>query len=503
MSMKNFLFFISILTLFINLSPAVSYGAIREPAVAGKFYPSDPTELKAMVSGHLNAAKDLPAIDGQIIAIIVPHAGLIYSGSVAAYAYKLLENSPINRVILCGPSHQYGFQGISVYGPGVIWKSPLGNISCDDSLCNVLLKHDRGIDTLAAAHSREHCLEVQLPYLQTVLKDFRIVPLIMGNPDDNAVKLLTDALELMPSDARTIMIASTDWQHYRPALAGGKMDSLGMDCLLNLDADRLLQNLHNGKTELCGGGAAVAVIKAAVAKGANRVKILKYRDSGDVTGDKSSVVGYVAAVLYKESDIKDKKPVKNSMTTSNDKELAAKFNLDEPGKKRLLQIARESLTSYIKDNKIPEFEVPENLQKFGAAFVTLEENGMLRGCIGHTTATEPLYKTVSICAVQAGVSDPRFPPVRADEIGRLHIEISVLTPMEKIGSFDEIKVGRDGLMIFKGNQRGLLLPQVAVEYGWSATEFLEQTCVKAGLDRQAYKSPDAVVYRFQAVIFGE
>jgi MEMO1 family protein len=272
---------------------------------------------------------------------------------------------------------------------------------------------------------------------------------------------------------------------------------------LNLDGDRLLQYLRNGKTELCGGAGAVAVIKAAVERGANRVKILKYGDSGDITGDKSSVVGYVAAVLYKESDTKDKKPAIKSMTVSNDNDLAAKFNLDEQSKKKLLQIARKSLTSYIKDNKIPEFDVPENLQELGAAFVTLEENGMLRGCIGHTTAVEPLYKTVSVCAVQAAVSDPRFPPVRADEIDRLHIEISVLTPMEKIGSFDEIKVGRDGLMIFKGNQRGLLLPQVATEYGWTATEFLEQTCVKAGLDRQAYKSPDAVVYRFQAVIFGE
>ena len=261
---------------------------------------------------------------------------------------------------------------------------------------------------------------------------------------------------------------------------------------------------------MCGGAPAVAVLKAALARGADRVKILKYSDSGDITGDKSSVVGYVAAVIYKSNnndkseDRKKSDPPKNSEAKpSNDKVTASKFGLNESNKKELLKIARQSVVGYLSDGKIPEFKVSDDLQKFGAAFVTLTENGQLRGCIGYTTAVEPLYRTVSTCAVQAAVADPRFPPVKKEEIDKLHIEISVLTPLQQIKSFDEIEIGRDGLMIFKGDRRGLLLPQVATDYGWDVTRFLEETCRKAGLSSNDYKSPEAVVYKFQAVIFGE
>ena len=157
----------------------------------------------------------------------------------------------------------------------------------------------------------------------------------------------------------------------------------------------------------------------------------------------------------------------------------------------------------MRSGTVPEFEVSDNLKKFGAAFVTLEKNGQLRGCIGHTSAVEELYKTVSTCAMQAAVSDRRFPPVEFKELKDIHIEISVLTPMQLVESWDDIEIGRDGLMIFKCNNRGLLLPQVDDDYKWDRITFLEQTCAKAGLPREAYKAPDAVVYKFQAVIFGE
>jgi AmmeMemoRadiSam system protein B/AmmeMemoRadiSam system protein A len=480
-----------------------AFAEIREPAVAGRFYPSDPTELKMMVAEHLSGVPSDQGIDGELVALIVPHAGLIYSGKIAAYAYKLLENSGIRKVVLCGPSHHYRFQGLSVYGPGVLWKTPLGMVSCDDTLCNQLLKYNKNIAKISEAHSREHCLEVQLPYLISVLKEFGLVPVIMGNPDETNIELLASALTALKSEAGTVMIASTDWQHYRPAEQGRKMDSLGMECLLDLDAERLSRYLNEGKVEMCGGGAAVAVMKAAMARGANRIKILKYGDSGDISGDKSSVVGYAAAALYKSNDKKPSEPRQSQNTVRNDEDLIKKYNLNTANKKTLLRIARESIVSYLNKGQIPDFDVSEDLQEFGAAFVTLEENGMLRGCIGHTTAEEPLYKTVSYCAVQAATSDPRFPPVRTDETEALHIEISVLGPMKKISSPSEIEVGRDGLMIFMGSRRGLLLPQVAVDYGWNSIEFLEQTCVKAGLERDAYKNPQAIIYRFQAVVFGE
>jgi len=465
---------------------------VRQPAVAGLFYPADRPSLQQMVSSHLKAASLQPQIDGQIIALIVPHAGLIYSGPVAAYSYDLLQNSHINKIILCGPSHRYGFEGISVYEPDVKWRTPLGDVPCNDSLCHYLLKF-KGIDVIPEAQLMEHSLEVQLPYLQTVLKAFTIVPVTMGRQDNQTVSLLAEALAGIPFDDSTVMISATDWQHYRSAAEGHVLDSAGMECIKALDANRLQKYLAEGKTEACGGGPTAAVIRAAVAKGANRVKILKYGDSGDITGKKDSVVGYVAAVLYRSNDTK-----KNNVD--------GKTTLSDPDKKELLQIARRTIEAYFKHGTVPKLSTPsEYLNKPGAAFVTLTNQGQLRGCIGYTAAIEPLFQTVADCAVQAATADPRFRvnPITADELPDIHIEISVLTPLQKVQSLNEIQVGRDGLMIFKGSYRGLLLPQVATEYGWNREEFLQQTCRKAGLPADAYKSADAELYRFQAIVFDE
>lgn len=462
--------------------PASSTEIIRVPAVAGQFYPGDRDELSRAVAGYLANVKDLPEIDGQILALIVPHAGYVYSGQIAAYAYKLLENSPVKNVIICCPSHRYPFEGISVYGPGVRWQTPLGSIACHNRYCQGLIDYDKRIKNLGEVHRLEHSLEVQLPFLQAVLDDFALVPAAMGNPTPETINLLADALSALGVDDSTIMIASTDWQHYKSAAEGWTYDSAGLACLQEMDADKLIKFLSEKKTLMCGGGSVAAVMKAAIARGANRVAVLKYGDSGDITGDKSSVVSYVAAVLYRH-EIQE--------------------GLSETDKKALLKIARQSIETYLRDGSVPTFDVPESLRKAGAAFVTLEKNDRLRGCIGQTAAITPLVETVSHCAIQAAVSDPRFTPVTADEMTGIHIEISVLTPLQRVKSLEEIKVGRDGLTITMGRNRGLLLPQVATEYGWDRTTFLQQTCRKAGLPPDAYLSDRAEIYRFQAVIFGE
>lgn len=501
--MRKFLVLLVVAALLALIAGSLAAGPNRKPAVAGSFYPADEAELRQMVETHLARVGNLPEIDGRILALVVPHAGLVYSGQIAAYGYKLLDGNHINKVILCGGAHRYPFDGLSVYGPYVTWSTPLGSIQCENNYTTKLIGFDEKIEFNAAPHLQEHSLEVQLPYLQVALGDFFITPILMGNPSKENIDLLTNALKSLEFDDSTIMVASTDWQHYRSAKDGYPMDSVGMVCLENLDPVRLERALQNHQTEMCGGGTVVAVMRAAITKGANRVKILKYGDSGDISGDKNSVVGYVAAVIYKADLTGDKAKVGGQQGAVEEKKLPDKFELSKDEKKVLLEIARSSLESYLKNGTIPEFKVNDNLNKFGAAFVTLEENGNLRGCIGHTMAVEPLYKTVSTCAVQAGVADPRFPPVDSDEVGRLHIEISVLTPMQKVVSLDEIEVGRDGLMLFKGNSRGLLLPQVAVDYGWDRNQFLQQTCHKAGLSPDAYKDPDAVIYKFQAVVFGE
>jgi len=490
-----------ITALFVSFSSA---GPVRRPAVAGSFYPDNKEELSQLVEKQLHAVNNLPEINGQIMAIVVPHAGLVYSGPIAAYAYKLIENRGFNKAIICGPSHRYAFDGISVYGPYVGWSTPLGSILCENKYTSHLIKFDDKITFDPKPHLQEHSIEVQLPFLQIITNNnLEISPVLMGSQTKENIDILSNALKSLDIDDSTIMVASTDWQHYRSAKDGYTMDSLGMNCLANLDPVRLEMYLQKREVEMCGGGPVVAVMKAAIARGANKVKILKYGDSGDLTGDKSSVVGYVAAVIYKSDNSGKDKVGGTSKSSSKEKKLPEQFKLDDADKQTLLKIARSSLNGYLSEGKVPDFKVNENLQKFGAAFVTLEEGGNLRGCIGYTTAVEPLYQTVSDCAVKAAVADPRFPPVTKDELDKIHIEISVMSPMQIVESLDEIKVGRDGLMIFKGKNRGLLLPQVAVDNNWDRTEFLKQTCRKAGLAPDAYLESDAVIYKFQAVIFEE
>lgn len=506
MKKRIFIYLVWAVAAFVSIFSPMLFGAVREPAVAGMFYPADSLELSKMVNEHLDNIKNLPEINGQLIALIVPHAGLIYSGQIAAYGYKLLENSSINKVILCGPSHRYGFQGLSVFGPFINWKTPLGIVKSDNSICDKLISYDKNIEIIRQAHQQEHSLEVQLPYLQTILDNFELIPIAMGNQDKATIHLLANALESIDTNDNTIMIASSDWQHFRPADEGWKLDSLGLACFKNMEIDRLEQYLESGQVEMCGGGPAAAVFRAAVVKGADKAKLLKYGDSGDISGDKSNVVGYAAIAIYKSDDNKIKpKESKSEINQSPKikKALPKQFKLTQPEKEELLQIARKSIESYLTDGSFPDFDVSDNLKKFGAAFVTLEKDDQLRGCIGHTSAVEELYKTVSTCAIQAAVQDRRFPPVTAGEMKLIHIEISVMSPMQLVESFDEIEVGRDGLMIFKGQYRGLLLPQVAADYNWNRTEFLEQTSRKAGLSKNGYLADDAVIYKFQAVIFGE
>jgi MEMO1 family protein len=476
--------------------------SVRQPVVAGQLYPADSSELRRSITDYL-AKTGSPTIDGQLLAIIVPHAGYVYSAPVAAYAYKLLQYSGVDKVILCGPSHQVAYQGIALYGPGISWKTPLGVVKCDDTLCNRLLAFDKRITVSEQSQAREHSIEVQLPFLQSILKDFRIVPIGMGTQDASDVELLAHTLESLKLDDHTILIASSDWQHYHPAAQGYRMDSLGMACLMQLDGDRLQQYLDDGTVEMCGGGPAVAVLQAAIARGANKVRILKYGDSGDITGDKSTVVGYVAVAIYKSTNPAGKSSDVKRTETKAKGNMAPSEYLSDSEKKKLLEIARQSIESFLKDGTIPVFDVTKSLARRGAAFVTLNEDDRLRGCIGQVVATEPLYKTISECAIKAATSDPRFKPVTAGEVPRLKLEISVLTPLEKVTSLDSIQVGKDGLMISLGGKRGLLLPQVATENSWSRIQFLEQTCAKAGLPHDAYRDPYVDIYKFQALVFGE
>jgi AmmeMemoRadiSam system protein A len=284
------------------------------------------------------------------------------------------------------------------------------------------------------------------------------------------------------------------------------------DDVKNFNYRLLAEDLDSRKTEACGGGPIIAAMIASEKLGARGVEITGYGDSGDVTGDHSNVVGYLSAVIYKagEEKVYDLDTSQNESDNPGESEIhdnpasGVEFGLSAEDKKTLLKLARESINSAFgeKDPPYPA-EISGALGEKLGAFVTLNRDNRLRGCIGTFHADEPLYKIVARMARQAAFSDPRFPPVEKVEMEAIDIEISVLTPMKRIEDPESVEVGRDGLYMVKGYRSGVLLPQVPVEYGWDRLRFLEQTCMKAGLNPQDWKDEDTEIYTFQAEIFGE
>jgi hypothetical protein len=466
----------------------------RSPAVAGQFYPSDRQKLEEMVQRFLDNAKEAEIPYGKLQAIVVPHAGLIYSGQVAAYAYSVLRRKPIETVIMVGPSHYVRLPGASVYAKGE-FATPLGNVPIDSELAQAIMKQDPDLFSFNPQdQAQEHSLEVQLPFLQVVLPNVAIVPIMMGQQDSATVRRVAEALTkvLKVSDKRVLLLASSDWSHYHPKEEARRLDEEGINTVTMLNPAKLLYKLRNKKTEACGGGPVAAVLMTAMKLGTDWARVLKYGDSGDVSGDVSAVVGYAAIAIgtTKQIDL-----------PANVEEPKSRFSNKE--RRRLLEIARSSIESFLRNGEEPTFEVSEpKLTELGAPFVTLEKKGRLRGCIGYITPEKPLYETVSECAIMAATQDPRFPPLSPDELQQIQIEISVLSPLKKVDSIDEIVVGLHGLSLEKDGRRGLLLPQVATEWKWNRREFLENVCRKSGLPIDAWKE-GAQIYIFTAEVFGE
>jgi AmmeMemoRadiSam system protein B/AmmeMemoRadiSam system protein A len=443
----------------------------KEPSVAGTFYPSDKNILKESVEGFLFKA-EAKRHSGRLIAIISPHAGYIFSGQVAAYGYKNLKGSSIKRVILLGPSHQVGFKGASVYTKGG-FRTPLGLVKINEKLAEDLLNETADVRFYPEAYEKEHSLEVQLPFLQTVLKDFTIVPILISSPTRQTLEHLISRLTEMV-DEKTLLLASTDLSHYHDYLKTKEMDGkiiAALERLSILDTEKLLRN---GEAELCGAFPVLITMEVSRRVGANMGVLFKYANSGDVTDDKDRVVGYASLGLYN-----------NPIT--------------EGEKKELLELAKDTITGYVTNGKVPELEINNpKLKAEGAVFVTIKMNGLLRGCIGHIQPVIPLYQSVIRNAVAACSSDPRFPPMKEEELKHMDVEISILSPLRLLKDVKNIQIGKHGLFIVKGMQSGLLLPQVATELGWNRDTFLEQVCAKAGLPKDAWK--DAELYAFTAEI---
>ena len=478
---------------FVFLFQTLTFAAgARYAYVSGAFYPSDKEELSSMIDGFLSKApEDRALAGGAIQALIVPHAGYIYSGQTAAYGYKLLLSRHFDTVVLVGPYHKGAFNGASIWKSGE-WQTPLGEVPVDENLATAIAGESGVFNFTEDAHATEHSLEVQIPFLQKALKNFKIVPILVSDPAPHNTQALAQAIYKHIQGKNVLVIASTDMSHYYEDSTARQMDSLTLDLVEKQDTRSLLREMERKKSELCGLAATLTVLEVSRLMGNTQVQLLNYSNSGDATGDKSRVVGYGAFAVYSEAQ--------NQTFLRNQSEAFS----SEQGKE-LLRIARQTVESYVSTGKVPEFSVKDPaLQKDGAAFVTLTKQGNLRGCIGSLAAREPLYLSVKNMAVQSASSDPRFSPVRPEELKDIKVEISVLSAPKKVRGAEEIVIGKHGVILKNLFASGVFLPKVATETGWSKEEFLSELCSqKAGLPRDCWQDPATELYTFTSQDFSE
>ena len=481
---------------------------IRKAAVAGGFYPGSKAELEQFVDNLLKQANP-PEIRAPIRAIMAPHAGYMYSGPVAAFAYKAIAGRDIRTVIILSNSHRNYFDGIAIYKAGS-FETPLGLVPVDKTLAQKLLAASPKIVDRSDAHDLDHVIEVQLPFLQRTLKNFKIVPLLFGNDDPALSKVLADVLKNLVDD-KTLVIASTDMSHYPPYADASTADRETLQAITTGRADILETTLRklasekvpNAETFLCGVSGVRTVLLLTQALGPTTPMLLKYANSGDSPiGDKNRVVGYGAVAFVNTSE---KPPATPLPTPENKKSVAEEKTVTPQEETELLKLARATVESYVRNKKIPPYTpVTPGLQLKLGAFVTLREYSQLRGCIGQFEPSSPLFTVIQQMAVSAATQDPRFRPVAPEELDKLEYEISILSPLRKVQSADEIEIGKHGVQISKGFHHGVFLPQVATETGWNKEQFLTELCTqKAGLPADCWKDPGTDLYVFTAQVFAE
>ncbi len=273
---------------------------IRESVVSGMFYPASRDSLSKMIATLLTQAEPQKREDKELFGLISPHAGYIYSGGCAAYGFKLLKGKNFDTIIVMGPSHQAYLDGASVWRQGK-YRTPLGDVEVDDESAQFLLEQDANIQFYQAAHFQEHSVEVQIPFLQYVLKNnFKIVPVVIGNQTLEYSKILADAIVnlIKSKDRKFLLIASSDLSHYHSDEVAKRLDNAVIKMIEKMDVEGMFSLIETGKGEACGAGPIMVLLLTAKKMNANTIDILNVTNSGEVSGDKSRVVGYMSAAIY-------------------------------------------------------------------------------------------------------------------------------------------------------------------------------------------------------------
>ena len=487
--MKSILLILTTI-MMMNCNGQTSVPVVRPATQAGRFYESDARLLSHEVDSLL-ARHAQRSDDEDVAALIVPHAGYYFSGNVAASAYaRLNPEKKYKRIFLLGPSHHEWLDGASVNGEVDYYATPLGDVKVDRETARQLIKTDSVFSYQPKAHDREHCLEVQLPFLQRHLGEVPpIVPIIISTNDFSKLKRMAEVLKPWFTD-ENLFIISSDFSHYPSYADACEVDAKTGEAVASGDVEQFIAtieaNARSGKrnlaTSACGEFPIITLML--MLNGQYQVKHIMYQNSGDIDNyDHSRVVGYHSFAVVRNSG----------------------FSLSDEEKRILKDIALQNIKDSL-DGKRMAVANPSLLtlhsslkQKCGA-FVSLHKQGRLRGCIGHFGEDVPLHEIVAEMARAAAFEDPRFPPVHREELGDIDIEISVLTPMRRIQSLDEFQLHKHGIYIRKGYRSGTFLPQVADEVNWTKEEFVGHCSQdKAGLGWNGWR--DAELYVYEAIVF--
>ncbi len=468
----------------------------RQPVAAGSYYESNRSILLKNISGHFADCRKSPE-NWKVRAIISPHAGYIFSGTIAASAISATQkNSDFKNIFLIGSSHIMAFDGASVYNIGD-YITPLGKAEVNREIANKLKNENKVFDFPVTAHLQEHSLEVQVPLIQYYYDETpAIVPIVIGTNNTNTIKSIAEALRPYFTPDNLFLISS-DFSHYPSYKDAVEVDNRTAEGIVSGEPETFLTSLRTNSaknidglaTSMCGWASGLMLMYLAEDNNNLEFKRIDYCNSGDTPyGDKERVVGYHAIALIE----KDHNTNTNESTSDN----MVSFNKSE--KNQLFAIARNSIKTMLYENKritIDDKKIPESLKNQYGAFVTLKIDGKLRGCIGRFLSHDPLYEVVRASALSSAFEDTRFRPLTKEEYDKVDMEITVLGPMKKINDINEIVLGKHGIYIKKDFRSGTMLPQVAIENGWDVEQFLGYTSRdKAGLGWDGWKNAELYIY---------
>ena len=486
----------------------MSASQILASTIAGSWYPGNAAQLKAMIGSFLAPC---PAPEKPCNVLVVPHAGYPYSGPTAGYAYATVDRTNIRRVILLAPSHRYGIRDLAVLPMSDAVSTPLGTIPLDTDMRDALLgspmfRADDGV------HRLEHSTQIQYPFLQYCLDDFKLLPVIVGSLSTPAADTLADALKPFLADD-VLLVVSSDFIHYGsdfdytpfPQDTEAKTRALNLDAadaISRRDTARFERIVNESGATICGREPIRAALRM-LPDGCTG-SMLHYATSSDESRDFSRFVCYCSIGFHAEFP----PPSERTETDMN----SDSGGISGADKAFLLDLARRAIQYALNTRMIPTADalgvnqaaLSSALRKNMGAFVTLsmKQNHRLRGCIGEIQPYRPLWKAVLGRAVDAAFRDPRFLPLTPGEFANVEIEISALTPAVPVGGWRDIVIGRHGMTLTKNGHSAVFLPQVAPEQGWGIEETLTHLSMKAGLPPDAWREGASFTV-FEAIVFHE